>query len=70
MGERLTTRLRDLAFTNILRQDIAFFDKEENSTGAITARLATEVTLIKVFFSHIILVAVVLAYKSNLLIVV
>lgn len=28
-------------------QDIAYFDKEENSTGAITARLATEVTLVK-----------------------
>lgn len=29
------------------KQDIAYFDKEENSTGAITARLATEVTLVK-----------------------
>jgi ATP-binding cassette, subfamily B (MDR/TAP), member 1 len=47
MGERLTTRLRDMTFTNVLRQDIAWFDREENSTGAITARLATEVTLIK-----------------------
>lgn len=112
MGERLTTRLRDLAFRNIVRQvrarsfpfclcssfwgerqldkslvrivlltrrppatrpdthtphragahdptqtpttsqtqtpqDVAYFDKEENSTGAITARLATEVTLVK-----------------------
>jgi ATP-binding cassette subfamily B (MDR/TAP) protein 1 len=38
MGERLTTRLRNLAFENIMRQDIAWFDKEENSTGAITGR--------------------------------
>ena len=36
MGEKLTTRVRDLAFRNIMRQDIEWFDKEENSTGAIT----------------------------------
>ena len=47
MGERVTTRLRDMTFRSTLRQDIAYFDKEENSTGNITARLATEVTLVK-----------------------
>ncbi|KAM3576986.1 hypothetical protein VYU27_001127 [Nannochloropsis oceanica] len=47
MGERVTTRLRDMMFRATVRQDIAYFDKEENSTGAITARLATEVTLVK-----------------------
>ena len=31
----------------IVRQDIAWFDKEDNSTGALTARLATEATLVK-----------------------
>jgi ABC transporter transmembrane region len=30
-------------FQAIMRQDMAFFDKEENATGALTARLATEV---------------------------
>jgi ABC-type multidrug transport system fused ATPase/permease subunit len=34
MGERLTCRIRNLAFTNIMRQDIAWFDREDNSTGA------------------------------------
>lgn len=48
MGERVTTRLRDMAFSNTIRQDVGYFDREENNTGAITARLATEVTLIKV----------------------
>jgi len=33
--------------TGILRQDLAWFDREENSTAALTARLATEVTLVK-----------------------
>lgn len=31
----------------IIRQDVGWFDEEENSTGALTARLATEATLIK-----------------------
>ncbi|KAJ2914131.1 hypothetical protein MD484_g6294, partial [Candolleomyces efflorescens] len=36
----LTSRLRSLSFKAILRQDIAFFDKDENSTGALTANLS------------------------------
>jgi ABC-type multidrug transport system fused ATPase/permease subunit len=30
-----------------VRQDVGYFDMEENSTGAITARLATDATLVK-----------------------
>jgi ATP-binding cassette subfamily B (MDR/TAP) protein 1 len=33
MGERVTTRLRDMMFRATIRQDVAYFDKEENSTG-------------------------------------
>ncbi|KAJ2914638.1 hypothetical protein MD484_g5775, partial [Candolleomyces efflorescens] len=36
----LVARLRSLSFKAILRQDIAFFDKDENSTGALTANLS------------------------------
>lgn len=43
-SERLVHRARDLAFRHFLRQDIAFFDKEENSTGALTSFLSTEAT--------------------------
>ena len=43
-SERLIHRARDRAFRNMLRQDISFFDKEENSTGALTAFLSTETT--------------------------
>lgn len=43
-SERLIHRARDLAFRTMLRQDISFFDKEENSTGALTAFLSTETT--------------------------
>ena len=43
-SERLVHRARDLAFRHFLRQDIAFFDKDENSTGALTSFLSTEST--------------------------
>ncbi|KAM6494368.1 multidrug resistance protein 1 [Amanita muscaria] len=39
-ASRLTARLRTLSFKAILRQDIEYFDKEENSTGALTASLS------------------------------
>lgn len=43
-SERLVYRARDLAFRHFLRQDIAFFDKDENSAGALTSFLSTETT--------------------------
>ncbi|MCJ1400641.1 GTPase-activating protein [Xylographa trunciseda] len=43
-SERLIRRARDQAFRTILRQDIAFFDREENSAGALTSFLSTETT--------------------------
>ena len=43
-SERLIHRARDQAFRAMLRQDIAFFDKDENSAGALTSFLSTETT--------------------------
>lgn len=43
-SERLVHRARSQAFRTMLRQDIAFFDKEENSAGALTSFLSTETT--------------------------
>jgi ATP-binding cassette subfamily B (MDR/TAP) protein 1 len=43
-SERLVHRARDSAFRTIMRQDISFFDREENSTGALTSFLSTETT--------------------------
>lgn len=43
-SERLVHRARDQAFRHMLRQDIAFFDKEENTAGALTSFLSTETT--------------------------
>ena len=43
-SERLVHRARDQAFRTMLRQDIAFFDEEVNSAGALTSFLSTETT--------------------------
>ena len=43
-SERLTRRVRDQAFRTMLRQDIAFFDQDENTAGALTSFLSTETT--------------------------
>lgn len=42
-GEALTKKLRLLAFTNLLRQDIAFYDDPKHGTGQLCTRLATDV---------------------------
>lgn len=41
-SERLIRKARGNAFRVMLRQDINFFDREENSTGALTSFLSTE----------------------------
>ncbi|OWZ07162.1 Multidrug resistance protein ABC transporter [Phytophthora megakarya] len=41
VAEKLTSRLRYIHFSSLCRQNIAFFDNKEHSTGALTAALAT-----------------------------
>lgn len=41
-GEGVTKRLRSKAFRALLRQEIAYFDQSEHSSGALCTRLATE----------------------------
>lgn len=43
-SERLIHRVRNRAFRTMLRQDIEFFDRDENSAGALTSFLSTETT--------------------------
>ena len=43
-SERLVHRARDRSFRAILHQDIAFFDQEANTAGALTSFLSTETT--------------------------
>ncbi|CAF1238971.1 unnamed protein product, partial [Didymodactylos carnosus] len=41
-GECLTKRLRSNAFLIILRQELGWFDKQENNTGALCRMLASD----------------------------
>jgi ATP-binding cassette subfamily B (MDR/TAP) protein 1 len=43
-SEKLVHRVRDRSFRTMLRQDIGFFDKPENSAGVLTSFLSTEAT--------------------------
>lgn len=43
-SEWLVRRVRNQAFRTMLRQDITFFDQEENTSGALTSFLSTEAT--------------------------
>ena len=45
-GERQAARIRSLYLKTILRQDIAFFDKEA-STGEIVGRMSGDTVLIR-----------------------
>ncbi|KAL8004080.1 putative Type I protein exporter [Plasmopara halstedii] len=44
MAEKLTSRLRDIHFRALCRQNIGFFDEKKNATGALTANLSTNAT--------------------------
>lgn len=41
-GERYTKRLRAAVFQAYMRQEVGYFDREENSLGALTAKLAVD----------------------------
>jgi len=42
VGERLTRRLRGLAFASMVRHNIGWFDSDENMTGNLIDRLSTD----------------------------
>ncbi|CAG2162164.1 unnamed protein product [Oppiella nova] len=46
-GERLTMRLRRMVFTAMLRQEVAWFDDTNNSTGALCSRLSSDASSVK-----------------------
>ncbi|KAI9884071.1 MAG: GTPase-activating protein [Watsoniomyces obsoletus] len=43
-AERLIHRARDRAFRSMMRQDVAYFDRDENTAGSLTSFLSTETT--------------------------
>ncbi|RXN18488.1 multidrug resistance 1-like protein [Labeo rohita] len=46
-GELLTMRLRRKAFNAMMRQEIAWFDDNNNAVGVLTTKLATDASLVK-----------------------
>ena len=46
-GEELTSRLRLMGFRAILRQEMAYYDDQAHSTGALTTRLATDASKVQ-----------------------
>uniref|UniRef100_A0A8C2J183 ABC-type xenobiotic transporter n=1 Tax=Cyprinus carpio TaxID=7962 RepID=A0A8C2J183_CYPCA len=46
-GELLTMRLRSQAFNAMMRQEIAWFDDDNNAVGVLTTKLATDASLVK-----------------------
>ncbi|KAK9765721.1 hypothetical protein K7432_005722 [Basidiobolus ranarum] len=43
-SEKLTERIRNLTFSNILHQEIGWFDRDENNVGALVSALSTDAT--------------------------
>ncbi|CAF3680698.1 unnamed protein product [Rotaria sp. Silwood1] len=46
-GAKLTQRIRSKAFACLLRQEVAYFDRPENSSGAICTRLSSDASAIQ-----------------------
>ena len=46
-GEIMTMRLRSKVFAKYLSLEMSYFDEPENSTGALTTRLATDASKVK-----------------------
>lgn len=46
-GSGLTYRLREQVFESILNQEMGWFDREENSVGALAARLSGDCTSVQ-----------------------
>ncbi|CAL1272518.1 unnamed protein product [Larinioides sclopetarius] len=46
-GEKLTSRLRKMVFSNILAQDMEFFDHPKNSVGSLCSRLTSDASSVQ-----------------------
>ncbi|CAF4807285.1 unnamed protein product [Rotaria sp. Silwood1] len=46
-GSKLTQRIRSKAFASLLRQEVAYFDRPENNSGAICTRLSSDASAIQ-----------------------
>eukprot|EP00873_Tetraselmis_striata_P012568 jgi/Tetstr1/432832/TSEL_022182.t2 len=47
MGARLSSRVRVMLFEAMLKQEVGWFDRDENNSGSLTARLGTDATYVR-----------------------
>ena len=52
IGESLTKRVRERMLSKILSFEVGWFDRDENSTGAICSRLAKDATVVRILFYY------------------
>lgn len=49
----MTTHLRTLSFTALLNQEVGYFDREENRTGILVSRIATDAARVNVLIGTV-----------------
>ncbi|CAA2933465.1 abc transporter b family member 20 [Olea europaea subsp. europaea] len=52
MGEKMTERVRRMMFSAMLRNEVGWFDDEENSADNLSMRLANDATFVRAAFSN------------------
>ncbi|XP_010260045.1 PREDICTED: ABC transporter B family member 20 [Nelumbo nucifera] len=52
MGEKMTERVRRMMFSAMLRNEVGWFDDEENNADTLSMRLANDATFVRAVFSN------------------
>ncbi|CAI0411427.1 unnamed protein product [Linum tenue] len=52
MGEKMTERVRRMMFSAMLRNEVGWFDDEDNSADTLSMRLANDATFVRAAFSN------------------
>ncbi|TYH51437.1 hypothetical protein ES332_D10G274300v1 [Gossypium tomentosum] len=52
MGEKMTERVRRMMFSAMLRNEVGWFDEEENNADTLSMRLANDATFVRAAFSN------------------
>ncbi|GMI80686.1 P-glycoprotein 20, ATP-binding cassette B20 [Hibiscus trionum] len=52
MGEKMTERVRRMMFSAMLRNEVGWFDEEENNADTLSMRLANDATFVRASFSN------------------
>ncbi|CAH2058721.1 unnamed protein product [Thlaspi arvense] len=52
MGEKMTERVRRMMFSAMLRNEVGWYDEEENSPDTLSMRLANDATFVRAAFSN------------------